>query len=192
MVACLATTLFFGGWQVPYLMPDGFHFPSANEVDQWAVFRLADKMIRACDAGQHIRERREVARPLRVELVERVCAQGPGLNCTDLPTWHVGAGGDAGTTCAPCWVMTHLRGAADCRPSDRPSSCAAGFPNSRRRNLHVHRRGAQHIDRRGPGQGTPPGRHIARRANEPESHGNDEDGLDINPPGSGGCSGLHP
>lgn len=27
MVACLATTLFFGGWQVPYLQPDGFHFP---------------------------------------------------------------------------------------------------------------------------------------------------------------------
>src|SRR5512132_3341004 len=27
IVACLATTLFFGGWQVPYLMPDGFHFP---------------------------------------------------------------------------------------------------------------------------------------------------------------------
>ena len=27
MVACLATTLFLGGWQVPYLMPDGFHFP---------------------------------------------------------------------------------------------------------------------------------------------------------------------
>jgi NADH-quinone oxidoreductase subunit H len=27
VVACLATTLFFGGWQVPYLMPDGFHFP---------------------------------------------------------------------------------------------------------------------------------------------------------------------
>ena len=27
MVACLATTLFFGGWQVPYLTPDGFHFP---------------------------------------------------------------------------------------------------------------------------------------------------------------------
>ena len=27
MVACLATTIFFGGWQVPYLMPDGFHFP---------------------------------------------------------------------------------------------------------------------------------------------------------------------
>src|SRR3989475_2193824 len=27
LVACLATTLFFGGWQVPYLMPDGFRFP---------------------------------------------------------------------------------------------------------------------------------------------------------------------
>ena len=25
--AGLITTLFFGGWQVPYLMPDGFHFP---------------------------------------------------------------------------------------------------------------------------------------------------------------------
>jgi NADH-quinone oxidoreductase subunit H len=27
LVACLAATLFFGGWQVPYLHPDGFHFP---------------------------------------------------------------------------------------------------------------------------------------------------------------------
>ncbi len=27
IVACLATTLFFGGWQVPWLMADGFHFP---------------------------------------------------------------------------------------------------------------------------------------------------------------------
>ncbi len=27
MVACLATTLFFGGWQIPFLLPDGFHFP---------------------------------------------------------------------------------------------------------------------------------------------------------------------
>lgn len=27
MIACLATTLFLGGWQVPYLMRDGFHFP---------------------------------------------------------------------------------------------------------------------------------------------------------------------
>lgn len=27
LVACLATTLFLGGWQIPYLLPDGFHFP---------------------------------------------------------------------------------------------------------------------------------------------------------------------
>ena len=27
LVACLATTLFFGGWQVPYLSAAGFHFP---------------------------------------------------------------------------------------------------------------------------------------------------------------------
>jgi len=27
LVACLMTTLFFGGWQVPYLHPDGFFFP---------------------------------------------------------------------------------------------------------------------------------------------------------------------
>ncbi|MBI2094956.1 MAG: NADH-quinone oxidoreductase subunit H [Candidatus Omnitrophica bacterium] len=27
LVACLVTTFFFGGWQVPYLLPDGFHFP---------------------------------------------------------------------------------------------------------------------------------------------------------------------
>jgi NADH-quinone oxidoreductase subunit H len=27
MVACLATTLFFGGWQVPWLEADAFHFP---------------------------------------------------------------------------------------------------------------------------------------------------------------------
>ena len=37
LVACLATTLFFGGWQVPYLMPDGFHFPwgAMLPVSQW-------------------------------------------------------------------------------------------------------------------------------------------------------------
>ena len=28
--SALATTLFFGGWQVPYLLPDGFHFPWAQ------------------------------------------------------------------------------------------------------------------------------------------------------------------
>ena len=27
LVASLSTTLFFGGWQVPFLRPDGFHFP---------------------------------------------------------------------------------------------------------------------------------------------------------------------
>lgn len=32
MIASLATTLFFGGWQVPYLMRDGFHFPWGAEI----------------------------------------------------------------------------------------------------------------------------------------------------------------
>ena len=32
MVACLATTLFFGGWQVPWLEADGFHFPWGGEL----------------------------------------------------------------------------------------------------------------------------------------------------------------
>jgi NADH-quinone oxidoreductase subunit H len=32
VVASLAVTLFFGGWQVPYLMPDGFHFPWGGEL----------------------------------------------------------------------------------------------------------------------------------------------------------------
>jgi NADH-quinone oxidoreductase subunit H len=38
LVACLATTLFFGGWQVPYLLPDGFHFPWGwtFPIPQWA------------------------------------------------------------------------------------------------------------------------------------------------------------
>ncbi len=27
LVSALVTTLFFGGWQIPYLMSDGFHFP---------------------------------------------------------------------------------------------------------------------------------------------------------------------
>jgi NADH-quinone oxidoreductase subunit H len=34
LVACLMTTFFFGGWQVPYLGPDGFHFPWGAA---WAV-----------------------------------------------------------------------------------------------------------------------------------------------------------
>jgi NADH-quinone oxidoreductase subunit H len=42
LVACLATTLFFGGWQVPYLMPDGFHFPwgTTLAVPQWTYVLL--------------------------------------------------------------------------------------------------------------------------------------------------------
>jgi NADH-quinone oxidoreductase subunit H len=37
MVACLATTLFLGGWQVPFLTPEGFHFPwgATIAVSQW-------------------------------------------------------------------------------------------------------------------------------------------------------------
>jgi NADH-quinone oxidoreductase subunit H len=38
LVAALTTTLFFGGWQVPYLSPDGFHFPWGAEA---AVSHLA-------------------------------------------------------------------------------------------------------------------------------------------------------
>jgi NADH-quinone oxidoreductase subunit H len=42
IVACLATTLFFGGWQVPYLMPDGFHFPwgASLPLSQWTYVLL--------------------------------------------------------------------------------------------------------------------------------------------------------
>ena len=42
MVACLATTLFFGGWQVPYLFPDGFHLPwgAMVPVSQWVYVLL--------------------------------------------------------------------------------------------------------------------------------------------------------
>ena len=42
IVACLATTLFFGGWQVPFLMPDGFHFPGGAEflVSNWIYVLL--------------------------------------------------------------------------------------------------------------------------------------------------------
>jgi NADH-quinone oxidoreductase subunit H len=32
VVATLATTLFFGGWQVPFLLADGFHFPWGAEI----------------------------------------------------------------------------------------------------------------------------------------------------------------
>jgi NADH-quinone oxidoreductase subunit H len=42
VVACLATTLFLGGWQIPYLMPDGFHFPwgATLPISQWAYVLL--------------------------------------------------------------------------------------------------------------------------------------------------------
>jgi NADH-quinone oxidoreductase subunit H len=42
MVACLVTTLFLGGWQVPYLRPDGFHFPWGATIDlsQWSYVLL--------------------------------------------------------------------------------------------------------------------------------------------------------
>ncbi len=42
LVACLTTTLFFGGWQVPYLHPDGFQFPwgATIAVSQWTYVLL--------------------------------------------------------------------------------------------------------------------------------------------------------
>jgi NADH-quinone oxidoreductase subunit H len=42
LVACLAATLFFGGWQIPYLLPDGFHFPWGTTlgVSQWTYVLL--------------------------------------------------------------------------------------------------------------------------------------------------------
>ena len=42
VVAVLATTLFFGGWQVPFLMPDGFHFPWGGEflISNWLYVLL--------------------------------------------------------------------------------------------------------------------------------------------------------
>ena len=42
LIACLAATLFFGGWQVPYLTVDGFRFPwgTTLPVSQWAYVLL--------------------------------------------------------------------------------------------------------------------------------------------------------
>src|SRR5438874_482317 len=42
LVAALVTTLFFGGWQVPYLLRDGFHFPwgAALALPSWVVALL--------------------------------------------------------------------------------------------------------------------------------------------------------
>jgi NADH-quinone oxidoreductase subunit H len=36
IISCLLTTLFFGGWQVPWLGADGFHFPGGG---QWLLAR---------------------------------------------------------------------------------------------------------------------------------------------------------
>jgi len=33
LLAALLTTLFFGGWQVPYLQPDGFHLPGGTNIE---------------------------------------------------------------------------------------------------------------------------------------------------------------
>jgi NADH-quinone oxidoreductase subunit H len=62
MVACLATTLFFGGWQVPYLMPDGFHFPwgSTIPVSHWiyvllGVASFSTKVLVFCVVFMQIR-----------------------------------------------------------------------------------------------------------------------------------------
>ncbi|MBI4352914.1 MAG: NADH-quinone oxidoreductase subunit H [Candidatus Omnitrophica bacterium] len=38
LVTCLMTTFFLGGWQVPYLFPDGFHFP-------WGAVRLLPQAV---------------------------------------------------------------------------------------------------------------------------------------------------
>jgi len=42
IVSCLLTTLFFGGWQVPWLATDGFHFPGGAQwlLSHWAVVIL--------------------------------------------------------------------------------------------------------------------------------------------------------
>ena len=42
IISCLLTTLFFGGWQVPWLAADGFHFPGGAQwlLPHWAVVIL--------------------------------------------------------------------------------------------------------------------------------------------------------
>lgn len=55
MIAALATTLFFGGWQVPFLLRDGFHFPGGNfaplphlVVSLLQIFSFSFKVIFFC------------------------------------------------------------------------------------------------------------------------------------------------
>jgi len=42
MISAITVTLFLGGWQVPYLMADGFHFPwgATWQLENWAVALL--------------------------------------------------------------------------------------------------------------------------------------------------------
>ena len=42
IISCLLVTLFFGGWQVPWLATDGFHFPGGGTwaLAHWAVVLL--------------------------------------------------------------------------------------------------------------------------------------------------------
>jgi len=42
LVSAMTVTLFFGGWQVPYLMADGFHFPWGGTIPlhNWAIAGL--------------------------------------------------------------------------------------------------------------------------------------------------------
>ena len=61
MVACLATTLFFGGWQVPWLEADGFHFPWATvSIANWVyvllgVISFSAKVVIFCFVFMQIR-----------------------------------------------------------------------------------------------------------------------------------------
>ena len=55
MIACLAATLFFGGWQVPYLTQTGFEFPwgvaitiSSLWVSLLQIFSFALKVLFFC------------------------------------------------------------------------------------------------------------------------------------------------
>jgi len=42
LIAALLATLFFGVWQVPYLQPDGFHFPWGSV---WSLSALAVTLL---------------------------------------------------------------------------------------------------------------------------------------------------
>jgi NADH-quinone oxidoreductase subunit H len=48
LIAALIATLFFGGWQVPYLQGDGFHFPWGGSV---ALSHLAVVLLQFLSFG---------------------------------------------------------------------------------------------------------------------------------------------